>query len=143
VQTLRAAREGGGGELAPSPAVSLLERASTIRALPVAGTQAGTQAGTAGGGGGLGMKQSSLPQLEDAAKVGPSPPPPPPPAALLRKHAVHLAREGAAGSQCRAVRLRAGKGPSGDLIEPSGVFRRGAARLAVARSRPGSLLVGA
>jgi len=110
VQTLRAAREGSGGELAPSPAVSLLERASTIRALPVAGTQAGTAAGGGGGGGLAGKKQSSLPQLEDAIKVedaiqvGPSAP-----AAVARcaaqEHTVHLAPEGAAAPWPCAVRL--------------------------------------
>ncbi|KAK9827307.1 hypothetical protein WJX81_002709 [Elliptochloris bilobata] len=67
IQTLRAACEEG-GEVAPSPAVSLLERASTIRALPI-GVEAG--AGVAGTGASEGPakgKQASLPQLDDPGK---------------------------------------------------------------------------
>ena len=75
IQTLEAARDED-GEVAPSPAVSLLERARTIRALPV-GTDAvtGSLDNLAEG------KKASLPQLDDPAKVAPVP------AWLWSKHA--------------------------------------------------------
>ena len=55
--------------MAPSPAVSLLERARTIRALPLgAGAVKGSLDSLAEG-----KKASSLPQLDDPAKVAPMP----------------------------------------------------------------------
>ena len=75
IQTLRAARDEG-GEVASSPAVSLLERAHTIRALPMgAGAVTGSLESLAEG------KKASLPQLDDPAKVAPLP------AWWLSKHA--------------------------------------------------------
>lgn len=68
IQTLQAARDED-GEVAPSPAVSLLERARTIRALPLgADTVKGSLDSLAEG-----KKASSLPQLDDPAKVAPAP----------------------------------------------------------------------
>lgn len=69
IQTLRAAREEDGA-VAPSPAVSLMERASTIRALPLLPEAGPEVAGVNGADGKAAGKQASLPQLEDAAKVG-------------------------------------------------------------------------
>ena len=69
IQTLRAAREED-GEVAPSPAVSLMERTSTIRALPLLPEAGLDDAGMNGADGKATGKQASLPQLEDAAKVG-------------------------------------------------------------------------
>lgn len=67
IQTLQAALDED-GEVAPSPAVSLLERARTIRALPLgADAVKGSLDGLAGG------KKASLPQLDDPAKVAPVP----------------------------------------------------------------------
>lgn len=67
IQTLQAARDED-GEVAASPAVSLLERARTIRALPIgADAVTGSLDSLAEG------KKASLPQLEGPAKVALTP----------------------------------------------------------------------